>query len=131
MASASETELVGLFEKCQKATSMRMALAKMGDSQSPTIVATDNTMAKSIVNGTEKQKNIHSNRHDILLGQIYNTKKSFPHILVREKGKPGGLCHKTLPNMSPWNNETNMFKSNKKRHRKLKIPANWYQKRVF
>ena len=51
----SASELVGLFEKCQKATSMRMALAKMGDSQSPTIVATDNTMAKSIVNGTEKQ----------------------------------------------------------------------------
>ena len=32
----------------------------------------------------------------------------------RDKEKPGGLCHKSPPNMVPQNNETKIFKSNKK-----------------
>ena len=46
----------GLFEKCQKATSTRMALADMDHQQPPTPVATENASANSIVNGTAKQK---------------------------------------------------------------------------
>ena len=42
-------------EKCQKVTSMRMALAEMGQ-QPPTPAATENTATKSIVKGTVKQK---------------------------------------------------------------------------
>ena len=53
MASAIEAELGGLFENFQKSTSMRTALAEMGHLQSPTPVATDNTAANSIVNGTD------------------------------------------------------------------------------
>ena len=56
MASATEAELVGLFENCQKATSMRTALAKMGHPQPPTLVVTDNTAANSIVNRMAKRK---------------------------------------------------------------------------
>ena len=56
MALATEAELGGLFENCQKATSTRTALADMGHQQPPTPVATDNKSANSIVNGTEKQK---------------------------------------------------------------------------
>ena len=56
MASAMEAELVGLYENCQKETSMRTALAEMGHQQPPTPVATKNTEANSIVNRTAKQK---------------------------------------------------------------------------
>ena len=56
MASATEAELVGLFENCQKETSMRAALADMVHLQTPKPVATDNIVAKRIVNGTAKQK---------------------------------------------------------------------------
>ena len=56
MASATEAELGGLFENFQKATYTRTALAEMGHLQPPTPMATDNTSANSIVNGTEKQK---------------------------------------------------------------------------
>ena len=37
-------------------------------------------------------------------------KNSFPHILRIRKEKPSGLCHKTPPNILPYNNETNIFK---------------------
>ena len=56
MASATEAELGGLFEKCQKATSMRMDLVEMGHQRPPTPVTTDNTTANSIINGTAKRK---------------------------------------------------------------------------
>ena len=56
MESATKAELVGLFEKCQKKTSMRTPLAYMGHLKQPTPMATDNTASNSIVNGTEKQK---------------------------------------------------------------------------
>ena len=56
MASATEAELGGLFENCQKETSMRAALADMVHLQTPKPVATDNIVAKRIVNGTAKQK---------------------------------------------------------------------------
>ena len=65
----TEAELGGLFENCQKVNSMRTALADMGHLQPPTTVATGNTAANRIFNGTEKKKNISSNRHEILLGQ--------------------------------------------------------------
>ena len=79
---------------------MRTALADMGHQQPPTPVETDNTTANRIVNGTAKQK-ILSDRHEILLGQSQNLKKSFPHILGRGKEKPGRLFHKTPPDMAP------------------------------
>ena len=46
----------GIFENHQRATSMRTALSEMGHLQPPTLVATENTAANSIVNGTAKQK---------------------------------------------------------------------------
>ena len=48
----------------------------------------------------------------------------------RGKEKPSVLCHKTPPNMAPYNNDTKICKSNTKRHRKLKIPEKWDQKKV-
>ena len=68
--------------------------------QSPTPMMTDNRTENIIVNGTAKQTNIQSNRHDILLVMQQNTTKLFPHILGRGKEKPGRLCHKTPPNMT-------------------------------
>ena len=58
MASASEGQLGGLFEKCQKSKSMRTALPEMGCSQPPTPVETDNTASTSIINGTAKHVSI-------------------------------------------------------------------------
>ena len=74
MALATEAELGGLFEKCQKATSTQTSLAEMGHSQPPTPVETDKTEANIIVYGTSK-KNIQRNIHEILLGQRQNTIK--------------------------------------------------------
>ena len=56
MESATESELGGLFEKCQKATSVKKTLADMSHQQPPTLVATYNTAANSMVNVTSKQK---------------------------------------------------------------------------
>ena len=56
MASGTEAEIGGLFENCQKATSMRIELVEMGHQQPPAPVATDNTAEKIVVNGTAKQK---------------------------------------------------------------------------
>ena len=55
MELATEAELVGIFENCQKATSTRTALAEMGHLQPSTPVSTDNTAANRIVNGTANQ----------------------------------------------------------------------------
>ena len=72
----------------------------MGHPQPPTPVATYNVVANSMLNGTAKQK-IQSNRHELLLGQIKNTTKSFPHIMGRGKEKNSGLCHKISPILAP------------------------------
>ena len=79
-----KVELGGLFENCPKSTSMRTDLADMGHLQTHTPVATYNTAANSIFNGTAK-KNISINRNDILLGQRHNPTKPIPHILERGK----------------------------------------------
>ena len=56
MASSTESELGGLFENCQKATSRRTALSEMGHQRPPTPVATESTASNSIVNRKAKQK---------------------------------------------------------------------------
>ena len=56
MESSTEAELGGLFENCQKSTSMRTSLDEMVHQQPPTSVATDNTAPTSIVTRTAKQK---------------------------------------------------------------------------
>ena len=56
MESATEAELGGLFENCQKATSTRTALAEMFHIKPPTPMATENTAANKIVNRKAKQK---------------------------------------------------------------------------
>ena len=56
MESTTKEELGGLFENCQKFTSVQTALAEMGHSQPPTPVEMDNTAANSIVNGTSKKE---------------------------------------------------------------------------
>ena len=55
-ASATEAELGGLFENCQKATFVLTALVEMGYQQPTKLVAMDNTAANRIVNRTAKQK---------------------------------------------------------------------------
>ena len=55
MESATEVELGGLFENCQKETSTRTALSEMGHQQPPTPAATYNTEEKIIVNETGKK----------------------------------------------------------------------------
>ena len=77
IASATEAELGGLFENFQKATSTRTTLLDMGHQQPPTLMATDNTVANSIVNGTAKKKYLGKNRHKILLGQRQNMTNPF------------------------------------------------------
>ena len=55
MESATESELGGLFENFQKATSMRTDLAEMGHLQPPTLEVMYNTVENIIVNGTAKK----------------------------------------------------------------------------
>ena len=98
----------------------------MVQSQPPTPVATYNTVENIIINGTEKQRN----RHEILLVRERIRQIFFTYYGKRER-KLGRLCHKTLPNMAPQKYETNIFETNNKRHRKLKIPVNWNWKRVW
>ena len=56
MASATEAELGGLFENCQKEISTRTTLADMGHQIPPTPVSTDNTAANRIFNVKSKHK---------------------------------------------------------------------------
>ena len=62
----------------------------------------------------QQRKNILSNRHEVLLGQRQNPTKPFPLILGRGREKLGILCHKTPPDMAPYNNETHICQSNRK-----------------
>ena len=103
MASATEAELGCLFENCQKATSMRTALADMGHPQPPTTTHTGGNrqhIGKKNSQCNGKAKNILCNRHDILLGQRQNPTKPFPHIMGRGKGKPVRLFHNAPPGMA-------------------------------
>ena len=56
MSSATKAELGGLFENCQKETSMGTDLEEMVHPQLPTLAATENTGANGIANETAKQK---------------------------------------------------------------------------
>ena len=58
IVSATEAELGGFFENCQKVTSIRTPLADMGHQQPPTPAATQNIAANSNVKGTANQKYI-------------------------------------------------------------------------
>ena len=77
-----------------------------------------------------KAKEISSNRHEILFGQIQNKTKLFRHILVKGKRKLGRLRHKTPLDMAPYINDTQICQNNKKKYRKLNRPAKWKQERV-
>ena len=48
MDSATEAEWGGLFENCQKSTSMQTDLQEMGHPPQPTTVATENSEVNSI-----------------------------------------------------------------------------------
>ena len=69
MASATEAELGGLFENCQKMTVMRTSLAEMGHQQPPAPVTMDNTATNIIFNGAAKRKYLYSLIHETLYGQ--------------------------------------------------------------
>jgi hypothetical protein len=56
LASAAEAEVGGLFINSQAACPLRTTLTKLGHTQPPTIIVTDNECAKGIANGTVKQK---------------------------------------------------------------------------
>ena len=81
MASSTEEDLGGLFEKCQKTTSTRTDLAEMGHQKPPTTVAAENTASNSIANGTAKQKRSRAIDIIFLSVQRQNSTKPFPYIL--------------------------------------------------
>jgi hypothetical protein len=56
LASAMEAEMGGLFKNCQKGAELRTTAIEMKHPQPPTPVATDNSAAESVLNGTAKQK---------------------------------------------------------------------------
>ena len=84
MESSTEAELGGLFENFQKSTSTRTALAKMVHPQPPTLVATENTAAKIIINGTEKKSRSIDMRFYWFRDRI---KQNYFHILWEEGKK--------------------------------------------
>ena len=49
--------------------------------QTPTPAETDNLADNRIANSMAKQKNIHNNRYEILLGAQLSQTKPLPHIL--------------------------------------------------
>ena len=101
MVSATGTELGGLFENFHKVTYIWTSLAEMVHSQPPTPVEVENTVSNSIVNEMAKQKNIQSNRHEILLSTRNNTKKSLPQILGRGEKNLADYVTKHLPIWKP------------------------------
>jgi hypothetical protein len=56
LASAMESEMGGLFKNCQKGAELRITAIEMGHDQPPTPVATDNSAAEAVLNGTAKQR---------------------------------------------------------------------------
>ena len=60
-----------------------------------------------------KTKKIQINKHKILLGQRYNNRGSFTHIIGWGKEKPDELFHEKPSNMAPQSYETKVFKTNK------------------
>jgi hypothetical protein len=56
LASAMESEMGGLFNNCQKGAELRTTAIEMGHDQPPTPVATDNSAAEGVLNGTAKQR---------------------------------------------------------------------------
>ena len=114
MASTTEAELGGLFEKLQTAKSIQTAQSEMCHPQPPMPVTTYNTAVNIIVNGTSKQK----------------ISRAICMILYWRKEKPGGLFHQTLSDFAPQNYATNIFETNKKRHGKIKRTAKWNRTKV-
>ena len=96
MVSATESELGGLFENCQKATATRTALAETGRQQPPKTAAKDNIASNSIVNVTAKQKI--SRAIDIIFYWV----RDIIQILGGGQEKSSGFCHKTPPNLAPY-----------------------------
>ena len=95
----------------------------MGHSQPPTPAATEIQGQKTLAMKQQKKLREIEMRFYWVRDRIRQKRGG--------KEKPGGLCHKTPPNLAPQNNETNMFRSNKKRHGKFKRPANWNWRKVF
>ena len=85
MASAIEAKLGGLFENCQKETSMRTTLAEMGHQQPPTLAATNNTAANSIVNRTKNQKR--SRAKDMIFYWVRDRIRQNHFHIFSEEGK--------------------------------------------
>ena len=86
MASATEAELGGIFENCQETISIRTDLAEIGHPQQTTPVATDNTVANIIANGTAKQKT--SRAIDILFNLFIEIiRQNHFHIFWEEGNK--------------------------------------------
>ena len=56
LASAMEAELGGMFRNAQQGAWIRTILEEMGHKQPPTFLITDNTAAKSVAEGTAKQR---------------------------------------------------------------------------
>ena len=130
MASATEAELGGFFENCQRVKSIRTALAEMGHPQPPTLVATYNTVTNRIVNGLAKLKRpiaidmrFYSGRDIIQQNHL--------HIFWDEgKNNLAGCITKHHP---IWHHRTMrpIYCKAKKKTSQIKRPSNWDRKRVF
>ena len=89
-------------------TSIRVSLEEMGHSQPPTPVATYNSAENIILNGTENK--IKSRAIDMRFYWVSDRiRHNHFHILWEKEKKPGGLCHKTPPNMATQNYVSNIF----------------------
>ena len=55
MLSAAEVEIVGVFTNANNAEMLRQILLKLGHRKPPTLIQTDNTMARDIITNTVKQ----------------------------------------------------------------------------
>jgi hypothetical protein len=56
MSSATEAELVGLYNMAREAVYIRIILEEMGHKQPPTPLQADNSMAEAVINGKVQPK---------------------------------------------------------------------------
>ena len=130
MASAREEEYRGLFEKYQKATAMRTALAEMGHQQPPTLVAKENIVENSTVNRIEKRKRYRS-IYMISYWVRDRIRQNHFHIFCEEINK--NLVDYVTKLHPIWHHRTItpiFLKATQKDIKKIKIPESWDRKRV-
>eukprot|EP00978_Attheya_sp_CCMP212_P021259 scaffold61947_cov63-Attheya_sp.AAC.5 len=117
----------GLFNNCQKGAQLRTTAIEMKHPQPPTPVATDNSAAESVLNGTTKQKR--SRAIDMRFYWVRDRIRQGQFHVFWEAGKKcGRLLHETPrsfppPSHAPNSTPPNRPRPTKRSRQKPSLPA--------